>query len=136
MALGASSLSSSSDAITVAKAFAKASFGLTDPSLVADTFNVVYSHVKSKSQYLQGIGVQYSSLTRAVPNLDFRPFGFTTDTETPNKVWFKIRPSGTISGPFSSRGEVYLPKNAPIEFPTQQLSVTVPLPTLCSFVTP
>lgn len=47
------------------------------------------------------------------------------DEKDPTVVWFKIRPKGTLTGPFAYKGEVYLPHMKKVELPIQQLSVTV-----------
>ena len=117
---------SSETALSTARAFAASGFGLRDSSILAEDF--VCSSSRSaydKSRYLRGLALETSAFARAVPDLDFRPHGFVVDETDPSLVWFKVRPTGTVSGPFSYRGEVYLPNYETVDFPVQQISVQV-----------
>ena len=112
--------------ISIARTLAASSLGLTAPDLLSDDF--IYSTPNEsldKENFLTSYGKTLQDIERAIPNYDDRPYSFTIDTSTADKVWFKIQPRGTISGPFSYRGEVYLPNDRNIEFPTQQLSATI-----------
>ena len=112
--------------VSTARAFANSLFGLRDSSLLSDDF--VCSGPRSayeKSRYLKGLATESSALVRAIPDINFRPHAFLVDESDPSLVWFKVLPTGTLSGPLSYKGEVYLPNYETVDFPLQQLSVKV-----------
>lgn len=115
--------------INFAKIFASTSFGITDRSLIADNFQFSGPSVRSieKSKYIDSLSKEISSFQRALPDFEYRSFGFTVDDEDPNTVWFKTKPQGTLTGPFAYKGEVYLSKEKgnKVFFPSQQLSLTI-----------
>ena len=117
---------STESAVSAARAFAASGFGLRDSSILSEDFVCTSSRsAYDKTRYLRGLAIENSAITRAVPDLDFRPHAFVVDETDPSIVWFKIQPTGTVSGPFSYRGEVYLPNYETVEFPLQQLSVQI-----------
>jgi hypothetical protein len=117
----------SSNLIAVARSFATTNLGVTDPSLLADDFlcsGPSFNGIDKKS-YLAGLTKETAVFQRAMPDFDLRPYSFAVDESQPNTVWFKIRPKGTLTGPFAFKGEVYLPNQKVAEQPAQQLSVTI-----------
>jgi hypothetical protein len=56
---------------------------------------------------------------------DYRPYGYVVDETDPNIIWFKSRPIGTVTGPFSFNGNVYLPNQKKLELPISQFSITI-----------
>jgi hypothetical protein len=119
--------SQSSNLIAIARSFATTNLGVTDPSLLADDFlcsGPGFNGVDKKS-YLAGLTKETAVFQRAMPDFNLRPYSFAVDESQPNTVWFKIRPKGTLTGPFSFKGEVYLPNQKVAEQPAQQLSVTI-----------
>lgn len=117
----------SSNLIAIARSFATTNLGVTDPSLLADDFlcsGPGFNGVDKKS-YLAGLTKETAVFQRAMPDFNLRPYSFAVDESQPNTVWFKIRPKGTLTGPFSFKGEVYLPNQKVAEQPAQQLSVTI-----------
>ena len=117
---------STESAISTARAFAASGFGLRDSSILSEDFICSSSRsAYDKTRYLRGLATENSAIKRAVPDLDYRPHAFVVDEIDPSLVWFKIRPTGTVSGPLSYRAEVYLPNYETVDFPIQQLSVKV-----------
>lgn len=117
----------STNLIAIARSFATTNLGITDPSLLADDFlcsGPGFNGIDKKS-YLGGLTKETAVFQRAMPDFNLRPYSFVVDESQPNTVWFKIRPKGTLTGPFSFKGEVYLPNQKLAEQPAQQLSVTI-----------
>ena len=115
--------------IGIVKSFVSSNFGLIDSSdsLLANDVKVSGPTVyyTDKQKYLNALAKEQSAFLRAVPDYDVRAYSFAVDKYDNRKIWFKVRPRGTITGPFSYNGEVYLPNQKNIEFPIQQLSITV-----------
>ena len=118
---------SSRGLISVAKTFASTNLGASNPSLLTADF--VCSGPDficgSKDTYVAGLTKETQVFQKAMPDFDLRPYGFMVDETRPDTVWFKIRPRGSITGPFVYKGEVYAPNNKVVELPIQQLSVTI-----------
>lgn len=113
--------------ITVARSFVTTNLGVTDPSLLSDSFvcsGPSFDAIDKKS-YLLGLTAETAVFQRAMPDFNLRPYSFSVDETQSDIVWFKIRPKGTLTGPFSYKGEVYLPNQKVVELPAQQLSVTI-----------
>ena len=113
--------------ITVARSFVTTNLGVTDPSLLSDSFvcsGPSFDDIDKKS-YLLGLSAETAIFQRAMPDFNLRPYSFSVDEAQSDIVWFKIRPKGTLTGPFSYKGEVYLPNQKVVELPAQQLSVTI-----------
>ncbi len=113
--------------IGISKSFVSSNFGLNDDSLLADDCIISgpTTYYSNKQKYLSALAKEQSAFLRAVPDYDVRAYSFAIDKYDSRKIWFKIRPRGTITGPFSDNGEVYLPNQKNIEFPIQQMSITV-----------
>ena len=119
--------SQQSSLIGIARSFAATNLGVSDPSLLADNFvcsGPSFNGIEKKA-YLGGLTKETAVFQRAIPNFDLRPYSFAVDETQSDTVWFKIRPKGTITGPFAYKGEVYLPNKQVVEMPAQQLSVTI-----------
>ena len=113
--------------ITVARSFVTTNLGVTDPSLLSDSFvcsGPSFDDIDKKS-YLLGLSAETAIFQRAMPDFNLRPYSFSVDEAQSDIVWFKIRPKGTLTGPFSYKGEIYLPNQKVVELPAQQLSVTI-----------
>ena len=113
--------------VAAARAFALSNLGVTDPSLLSSDFvcsGPSFNNI-GKSAYLSGLTKETAAFQRAMPNFDLRPYSFSVDETKPDTVWFKIRPQGTLTGPFTYKGEVYLPNQKLVELPAQQLSLTI-----------
>ena len=108
------------DAIITARTFGLTNFGYTDPLIFDED-----SFVGDLESYLKEVGKELSAIQRAVPDLAIQPYGFIIDEKDNEKVWFKIRPKGTFTGPLSYKGEVYLPNQKIVEFPIQQIYIKV-----------
>jgi hypothetical protein len=116
------------DNLRVAKDFAiDSKFGLLNSDILALNFVESKSSYKSFSResYLSQLASDRSSLLRALPDFDFRPYDFLVDDNDPSVIWFRMRPKGTFTGPLSYKGEVYLPSEKEIEFPITQASVKI-----------
>lgn len=116
------------DTLRIAKDFAiDTKFGLLNSDILALNFVESKSSYKSFSRdsYLSQLAADRSSLLRALPDFDYRPYDFFVDEFDPSIVWFRMRPKGTFSGPLSYKGEVYLPSEKEIEFPVTQASVKI-----------
>ena len=127
MSSGELSDSASRNIIGIARSFATTNLGVTDPSLLSDSFvcsGPTFNNIEKKS-YLAGLTKETATFQRAIPDFDLRPYSFSVDENQPDTVWFKIRPTGRITGPFAYKGEVYLPNQKVVELPAQQLSVTI-----------
>ncbi len=113
--------------IGIVKSFVSSNFGLIDDSLLANDCVVSGPTVyfTDKQKYLTAFAKEQSAFLRAVPDYDVRAYSFAIDKYDDRKIWFKLRPRGTITGPYSYNGEVYLPNQKNIEFPIQQMSVTI-----------
>lgn len=117
----------SANLIAVARSFATTNLGITEPSILADDFlcsGPGFDNI-DKDSYVAGLTKETAVFQKAMPDFDLRPYSFTVDESQPNTVWFKIRPRGTLTGPFSFKGEEYLPNQKVAEQPAQQLSVTI-----------
>ena len=117
----------SSDLIAVARSFVTTNLGVNDPSLLSESFvcsGPSFNAIDKKS-YLLGLTAETAVFERAMPDFNLRPYSFSVDETQSDIVWFKIRPKGTLTGPFSYKGEVYLPNQKVVELPAQQLSVTI-----------
>jgi hypothetical protein len=117
----------SSDLIAVARSFVTTNLGVNDPSLLSESFvcsGPSFNAIDKKS-YLLGLTAETAVFERAMPDFNLRPYSFSVDETKSDVVWFKIRPKGTLTGPFSYKGEVYLPNQKVVELPAQQLSVTI-----------
>ena len=113
--------------INIARSFATTNLGVSDPSMLANDFTCsgpTFNGIE-KISYVAGLTKETAVFQRAIPDFDLRPYSFSVDETQANTVWFKIRPRGTITGPFAYKGEVYLPNQKIIEMPAQQLSVTI-----------
>ena len=113
--------------ITVARSFVTTNLGVTDPSLLSDSFvcsGPSFDAIDKKS-YLLGLSAETAVFQRAMPDFNLRPYSFSVDEAQSDIVWFKIRPKGTLTGPFSYKGEIYFPNQKVVELPAQQLSVTI-----------
>jgi len=118
----------SASLISIARDFVSSGFGVADPSLLSDVkFSCTGQMFKlySKEKYVSGLSKETSAFRRAMPDFEFRPYDFEIDPANSNTVWFKIRPKGTLTGPFSFKGDVYIPNNAVVELPLQLCSVSV-----------
>lgn len=117
----------STNLISVARSFATSNLGVTDPTILADDFSCSGPGFNGidKNSYVAGLTKETAVFQKAMPDFDLRPYSFAVDESQPNTVWFKIRPRGTLTGPFSFKGEVYLPNQKVVEQPVQQLSVTI-----------
>ena len=113
--------------VSVAKTFASTNLGVSNPSLLTADFVCSGPDFVcgSKDTYVAGLKKETEVFQKAMPDFDLRPYGFMVDETSPDTVWFKIRPRGTITGPFVYKGEVYAPNNKVVELPIQQLSVTI-----------
>ena len=113
--------------ISVAKTFASTNLGASNPSLLTSDFVCSGPDFVcgSKDTYVAGLKKETEVFQKAIPDFDLRPYGFIVDETRSDTVWFKIRPRGTITGPFVYKGEVYAPNNKVVELPIQQLSVTI-----------
>jgi len=64
-----------------------------------------------------------------MPDYDFRPSSFVVDIAEKDVVRYIISPTGTLSGPFASKGEVYMPegklKDKELNFSPVQVSLTI-----------
>lgn len=117
----------SSDLIAVARSFVTTNLGVNDPSLLSESFvcsGPSFNAIDKKS-YLLGLTAETALFERAMPDFNLRPYSFSVDETQSDIVWFKIRPKGTLTGPFSYKGEIYLPNQKVVELPAQQLSVTI-----------
>lgn len=119
--------SSSRTLISVAKTFASTNLGVSNPSLLTSDFVCSGPDFVcgSKDTYVAGLTKETQVFQKAMPDFDLRPYGFMVDETRPDTVYFKIRPRGSITGPFVYKGEVYAPNNKVVELPVQQLSVTI-----------
>ena len=113
--------------ISISRDFVSSGFGVADPTLLSDSkFSGSGLMFKvNKQRYLSALGQESAAFRRAMPDFEFRPYDFEVDPVKPNTVWFKIRPKGTLTGPFSFKGVVYLPNKSVVEMPVQLCSVTV-----------
>lgn len=114
--------------ISIARDFVSSGFGVADQTLISDErFSCTGQLFKltSKEKYVSGLAKETSAFRRAMPDFEFRPYDFEVDPANPSTVWFKIRPKGTLTGPFSFKGEVYLPNKAEVELPLQLCSVSI-----------
>lgn len=117
---------SNDDVVSIARSFVSCGFGLNNPSLLDDGFSYRFRSMKfNKSQYLSGFSREVSSFQRAAPDFDYRSYGYAIDEKDSSTVFFKIRPVGTLTGPFSFKGEVYLPNQKKFELPIQQFAVKI-----------
>lgn len=88
--------------VSVVRNFVTSNFGLVDPESLSDQFQFIFrSKSVPKDKYLSIFAKENSALRRAVPDFEYRPYGFQVDEFNPDLVWFKVRPVGTITGPFS-----------------------------------
>jgi len=120
--------SGSDSLISIARDFVSSGFGVADPSLLSsEKFSCTGQLFKlySKEKYVSGLSKETSAFRRAMPDFEFRPYDFEIDPANPSTVWFKIRPKGTLTGPFSFKGDVYLPNKNVVELPLQLCSVTI-----------
>ena len=113
--------------ISIARDFVSSGFGVADPTLLSDSFACTGQMFKlfSKDKYVSGLSKETAAFRRAMPDFEFRPYDFEIDPANQDTVWFKIRPKGTLTGPFSYKGTVYIPNDAAVELPLQLCSVTI-----------
>lgn len=119
---------SPSTLISVARDFVTGGFGVVDPTLLSDKSFACSGQLFSlndKKRYVSALSKETSAFRRAMPDFEFRPYDFEIDPENKNTVWFKIRPRGTITGPFTYKTDVYLPNKKAIELPLQLCSVSI-----------
>jgi hypothetical protein len=124
--IGSNSISNSP--LNVVRSFVNSNFGLSNPDIIDEDFDFVFrSRSFSKTEYLNAFAKETSALLRASPNFDYRFYNFITDESKPdlNSISFKIRPIGKLTGPFSFKGDVYLPNQKTVELPIQQFSATI-----------
>ncbi|KAJ1415182.1 hypothetical protein B484DRAFT_454628 [Ochromonadaceae sp. CCMP2298] len=113
--------------LKLAQAFVESDFGVTQKSLLSSEFSCSGPTFKgiSRESYLAGLAKETEAFQTAVPDFDIRGYDFQVDALDPSTVWFKIRPRGTITGPFVYQGQTYLPNNRAFELPVQQMSITL-----------
>jgi len=113
--------------LTIAKSFVSSDFGVTRSSLLAKNFTCSGPSFRgvSKQSYMTGLTIETKAFEAAVPDFALQSYDFVVDNEDKDTVWFKIRPCGTVTGPFAYRGEAYLPNNKAFQFPVQQMSATI-----------
>lgn len=115
--------------IATARLFATTSLGINNPGSLAEDFVCSGPNFDDigKKKYLADFTKETTTLQRAMQDFDIRPYSFRVDESQPdfNVVWFKIRPKGKLTGPFAYKGETYLPNQKSLEFPIQQMSVTI-----------
>lgn len=112
--------------VSIARQFVQTGFGVAEPSLLAEDFTCSGpASTFGKSGYLSRQTRELATFQRAVPDFDTRAYNYQIDAFDSNKVWFSLRPIGTVTGPLSYNGEVLLPNNKEVEFPVQQMSVTI-----------
>lgn len=113
--------------IRIAKEFARSKLGLLNPDLLDSSFIEIRQDftTASRDKYISDLSKSRSTILRALPDYDFRPYDFTVDENDKSVVWFKLRPVGEFKGPLSYNDEVYLPTNEDVEFPVVQASISV-----------
>jgi hypothetical protein len=113
--------------ISIARTFAASNLGVSDPSLLSEDFVCSGPSfvLGNKQSYVSGLKKETQVFEQAIPDFDLRPYSFVVDEKQPDTVWFKIKPRGTITGPFAYGGEVYPANNKVVELPIQQCSVTI-----------
>jgi len=91
-------------------------FGIKEPELLSPDF--ISGEKRTKKEYISFLSEFYSTFRRSIPDINLN-IGSITILQ-PDLVSFIVKPTGTLSGPFSFGGEVYLPsdalKNKKIEF--------------------
>ena len=105
--------SDGSELLALAKKFASSLGGTKDPSLLANDFIYITPSVEisDKSKYLSEAAKSYSAIKRCLPDFSSLTSSVTVDTIEPNTVRYISKASGTLSGPFAYKGDVYLPNN-------------------------
>ena len=91
-------------------------YPLTFDRLLHTNFNIFF-HLTLKPQEL-------ATLFRSLPDLQTSSYGYDTDANDDSKVWLKIRQRGTLTGPLSYKGDVFLPNNKVVEFPVEMWSLS------------
>ena len=120
--------SDSSTLISIARDFVTSGFGVADPTLLSDRkFECTGQLFKltDKARYVSGLAKETSAFRRAMPDFEFRPYDFEVDPQNADTVWFKIRPRGTLTGPFSYKKDIYLPNKKAVELPLQLCSISI-----------
>jgi len=79
---------------------------------------------KGKKEFLDVFKKELVSVYRAIPDLQTSSFGYDFDSIDKNTVFLKLKQKGTLSGPYSYKGEVFAPNNQKIEFPVESCSIT------------
>ena len=125
--LSSFSLKSTNDNIDIAKSFMATNFACDNPSLLDDEFTCdsPFFDGLSKDKYLKGLSMESKAIYAAIPDYDRCANGYTIDEMNPDRVWFRVRPKGTILGEFKVKGEVYPPNQKSFQLPAQQMSVTI-----------
>jgi hypothetical protein len=112
--------------VIITRDLVESTFGLTRPDLLAEDFRCIGpSFELNREQYLKTLSVQASALRRAAPNLVPAADDLTIDPLDSARVWIRTRPSGTLTGPLSYNGQVFLPNGRSVEFPVTMLSASV-----------
>jgi len=109
--------------IALCKKIAQTDFGCTEPKLLAEDFQFVAPVVGPLPKHEFVKAFSGFDVKAAFPDQKPNFFGFTVDSQEPNRVWFFSRATSTHTGPLNFGGRVIQPTNKHIVHPPQALSM-------------
>lgn len=92
--------------ISIAKDFVISKLGVGAPDILAKNFVSSAPDFTDldKTSYIEEKIKEYAAFQRAVPDFDWQAYDYDVDETDQSTIQFKLRPTGTVTGPYSYKG--------------------------------